>query len=528
MIDETPAGPLGGGTPARSPAELDSGGWQPSQIAAVTVVCIAGLMVSLTMSVLIPVLPQVAVALHSSTTSTEWLLTSTLLAAGVAVPIVGRLGDLYGKRLLLMMCAGFLTIGSLICALSHSLIPMIIGRGVTGLSLAAVPLGISLITVTLPARRALLGVALVSATLGIGGALGLPLAGFVGEHADYHLLFWILLGGGLISMLGSWVFLTEPPQRGKSRFDLSGAILLAVALLCLLLPLSEAAVWGWGSPRTLGLLALAIVLLVSFVLLERRTRSPLVDIAANAKPALLRTNIASLCIGFAMFASFIGTAAYVQAPVATGYGFGASIVIGGLCLLPSGLAQLALSPVSALISRRFGPKITLCTGSFIVAAGFAMRIALTAHLWEIVAGTTVAGAGTGIAYAAMPALIALAAPHSELAAANGLNSLCRASGGSLASAVGGTILASSVVLVGGVAFPSLTAYRLLFALCTIAAVLGAAIALLVPYPPDYSPSMTALAATPEWRSGQLPATGHDGTRSVRPAPRPSSSDETPV
>ena len=389
--------------------------------------------------------------------------------------------------------------------------------------MAAIPLGISLITVILPLRRALFGVALVSAMLGAGSALGLPLAGLVGEHADYHLLFWILAAGGIVSLLGSWLFLTEPAQRRIGRFDLPGAILLAMALFCLLLPLSEAAVWGWGAPRTIGLLAVAAVLLAVFVLIERRVASPLVDIAANAKPALLRTNIASLCVGFALFASFIGTAAYVQAPRATGYGFGASIVVGGLCLLPSGLAQLALSPVSALISRRFGPKITLCSGSLVVATGFAIRIVATAHLWEIVAGTTIASAGTGIAYAAMPALIALGAPHSELAAANGLNSLCRASGGSLASAVGGTILASSVVVVGGVALPSLTAYRLLFVLCAVAAVLGAGIAMLVPYPPDYSPSRTDLAAVPEWRSGPLLANGHDDT-TVRSAGVPGADD----
>jgi MFS family permease len=356
----------------------------------------------------------------------------------------------------------------------------------------------------------LFGFALVSATLGIGGALGLPLAGFVGEHADYHLLFWILLAGGVVSLLGSWLFLTEPPQRGSGRFDLRGAILLAVALLCLLLPLSEAAVWGWGSPRTLGLLAIAAVLLVSFVLMERRTRSPLVDIAANARPALLRTNVASVCVGFALFASFIGTAAYVQAPRASGYGFGTSIVVSGLCMLPSGLAQLALSPVSAVISRRFGPKITLCTGSLVVAAGFVIRIALTAHLWEIVVGTTIAGAGIGIAFAAMPALISLGAPHSELAAANGLNSLSRASGSSLASAVGGTLLASSVVVVGGVAFPSLAAYQILFALCAVAAVLGAVIAMLVPYPPGYSPSLNTLGMEPERHSSEPGANAHEG------------------
>src|ERR1700733_13718572 len=158
MIEETSAGAPGEGPLSGRAAEPDTGGWLPSQIAAVAVVGIAGLMVSLTMSVLIPVLPQVAVDLHSSTTSTEWLLTSTLLTAGVAVPIVGRLGDLYGKRLMLMVCAGLLTFGSLISALSHSLVPLIIGRGVTGVSIATISLGVSLINVTLPPRRAPSGV----------------------------------------------------------------------------------------------------------------------------------------------------------------------------------------------------------------------------------------------------------------------------------------------------------------------------------------------------------------------------------
>jgi MFS family permease len=332
--------------------------------------------------------------------------------------------------------------------------------------------------------------------LGAGNALGLPLAGLVAEHADYHLLFWILLAGGAVSLLGSLLFLTEPAERPGGRFDLPGAVLLAVALLCLLLPLSEAAVWGWAAPRTLGLLGVAIVLLTAFVLIERRVASPLVDIVANARPALLRTNAASFCIGFALFASFIGTAAYVQAPKATGYGFGTSVVVGGLCLLPSGLAMLGLSPVSALMSRRFGPKITLCTGALVVAAGFTIRIVATAHLWQIIAGTTIAGAGIGVAFAAMPALVALGAPHAEIAAANGLNTLCRASGASLASAVGGTILASSVVMVDGAPLPALTAYRLLFGICTIAAVAGAIIALRVPYPPGYSPVDGRAGGTP--------------------------------
>jgi MFS family permease len=195
---------------------------------------------------------------------------------------------------------------------------------------------------------------------------------------------------------------------------------------------------------------------------------------------LLLTNIASLCVGFALFATLIGTASYVQAPRASGYGFGSSIVVSGLCLLPSGLAMLLLSPVSARLSTAFGPKVTLALGAAVVALGFVARIALTGHLWEIVLGTSIAGAGTGIAYAAMPSLILRAAPRSELAAANGLNALARSVGSSLASAVGGTLLAAQTVRLGGLELPSLAGYRVLFAICAVAALVGAGIALVIP------------------------------------------------
>lgn len=185
-------------------------------------------------------------------------------------------------------------------------------------------------------------------------------------------------------------------------------------------------------------------------------------------------------MGFALFASLIGTAAYVQAPEASGYGFGSSVLVSGLCLLPSGIMMLLLSPVSARLSDAYGSKITLALGANIVALGFVVRIVLTGHLWEIILGTSIAGAGTGIAYAAMPGLIALATPKSELAAANGLNALFRTVGSSLASAVGGTILVSQVMTLGGATLPSPTGYRILFAICAGSALAGAAIAMVIP------------------------------------------------
>jgi MFS family permease len=450
------------------------------QTATLALISAAGLLVSLTQSILIPVLPTLTVDLHTSGTNAEWLLTAPLLVAAVAVPVAGRLADLHGKKKLLVMSLGAFVAGSLLCAVTSNLSLLIAGRAVTGLSMAAIPLGISLVSAALPPERARSGIALISAMLGIGGALGLPAAGAIAEHADYHILFWICVAAGAICLAGTAYFVPETPLLARGTMDVGGSVLLGAALVALLLPLSEASVWGWGDPRTIGLLAAAAVLFAVFVAVERRLASPVVNVRVNARPALLLTNIASLAVGFALFAVLLGTASYVQAPPASGYGFGSSILVSGLCLLPSGVAMLVFSLLSPKISARFGPKVTLALGSVIVALGFVERIAATGHLWQVVVGTTLAGMGTGIAYAAMPSLILLAAPRSELAAANSLNSLARLAGSSLSSALGATILAASAVTVGGLVLPSLTAYRVLFAVCGAAAILGAAIALVIP------------------------------------------------
>lgn len=450
------------------------------QTATLLLISVAGLLVSLTQSILIPVLPTLTVDLRTTSTNAEWLLTSTLLVAAVAVPVVGRLADLYGKKKLLVVALVAFVAGSLLCALTSNLGLLVAGRAVTGLSMAAIPLGISLVSAALPPERARSGIALISAMLGIGGALGLPVAGAIAEHGNYHVLFWICVAGGAACLAGTACFVPETPLLARGPMDAGGSVLLGAALIALLLPLSEAGVWGWGDRRTTGLLIAAVLLFAVFVAVERRRASPVVNVRVNARPALLLTNIASLAVGFALFAILLGTASFVQAPPAAGYGFGSSILVSGLCLLPSGAGMLIFSLLSPKISARFGPKVTLAAGAAVVGIGFLERIVLSGQLWEVLVGTTLAGVGTGIAYAAMPSLILLAAPSSELAAANSLNSLARTAGSSLSSALGGTILAASTVSLGGYVLPSLTAYRVLFAVCAGSAILGAAIALVIP------------------------------------------------
>jgi MFS family permease len=444
------------------------------------VVSTGALLVSLSQSVLVPVLAILPGRLHTSVSNVEWLLTSTLLVGAVAVPLFGRMGDMFGKRRLLIVALGALAAGSLVDALTSNVPVLIVGRALQGASLAAIPLGISLLSSLLPRERVRSAIALISAMLGVGGALGLPLAGLVAEHSDFHVLFWITAAGGALSLLATVAIVPADTARAGGRVDIPGALLMSGGLIALLLPLAEGNSWGWTSARTLGLLAGAVVLFTAFIALERRVSAPLVDLKATTRRPIILTNLASLLFGFALFASLIGTASYVQAPVSSGYGFGSSIVVAGLTLLPSGLLMLLLAPVAARLIGAIGAHRTLSLGAAIVAAGWLERIFVTGSLWEVILGSTIVGAGTGIGYASMPALINANTPPAELAAANGLNALARSLGSSLASAVGGSLLTASTIVIGGFALPSLAAYRSLFATCAAVAILAAGAALFVP------------------------------------------------
>jgi len=447
------------------------------------VVGLGALVVSLSQSVLVPVLGDLQ---QEYGEKTNWLLTSTLLVAAVGVPIMGRLGDMFGKRKILLVALGAITVGSLIDALTSNFALLVVGRAIQGASSAAIPLGISLLATLMPREKVGSAVALISAMLGVGGSLGLPLAGFVAQNWDWHVLFWVNTVVGAIAFVGVLTVVPESRQHEGGHVDLVGAVLMSAGLVCLILPLEQAASWGWGSARVWGLLVAAVVVLVVFAAVELRRAEPLVDLAALRRRPIVMTNLASICFGFALFASFIGTATFVEAGKWTGYGFEVSLLVGGLTLLPSGIAMLVFSPVAArLIALRGAPQ-TLALGAVVVGVGWLVRIVLSAELWEIIVATTIIGAGTGIGYAAMPSLINAHTPPTEIASANGLNTLFRSLGSTLATAIGTSILASSVVyqladgqVVGGA--PSLTAYRWLFAVCAAASFLAAALVITVPH-----------------------------------------------
>jgi MFS family permease len=446
----------------------------------VAALALAGIVVSLMQTLVIPIVPELPRYLGTSASNAAWAVTATLLAAAVATPMVGRLGDMFGKRRMLLISLVLLVAGSVVCALSTSLVPMVAGRALQGLAAAVVPLGISIMRDELPSDRLAGSTALMSASLGVGGALGLPAAAFIADHFDWHVLFWTSAALGAAALALVSVLVPESRARVGGRFDVVGSLGLSAALVSLLLAVSKGADWGWSAPITLGLFAAAVITFVAWGWFELRTSQPLVDLRATVRRQVLFTNLASIAFGFSMFAMSLVLPQLIQLPTATGFGLGKSMLTVGLVLAPQGLVMMAMAPVSARISKARGPKTTLMLGAVIVAAGYGLNIVMMSQLWQLVLVGCIIGAGIGFAYGAMPVLIMGGVAPSETAAANSLNALMRSIGTSTASAVAGVILAQMTTDFGGVALPSQNGFRVVMALGAGAALLALGIAAFLP------------------------------------------------
>ncbi|CAN5520400.1 N/A [soil metagenome] len=446
----------------------------------IAALCMAGIGVSLMQTLMIPVIPDLPRLLNTSADNASWAITATLLVAAVATPVFGRLGDMFGPQRLLVVCALILTAGAVVAATSTSLVPLIIGRGLQGFGMPIIPLGISVLRSSVPADRVGSAMGMMSSSLGVGGALGLPLGAVIAENLDWHALFWFATGLGIICAVVFATMVPHVPASSRDRFDPLGAVLLAAGLVCLLLPISKGGAWGWTSGTTLGLFGASAVTLLLFGFWQLRFPSPIVDLRTTARLPVLTTNIASVGVGVSLYGISLVAPQILELPKETGYGLGQTVLQAGLWMAPGGLAMMVASNIAARVAARRGPKFTLVVGCLIVAAGYLTGFVLIHSAAGMLAMNVVVSVGVGFAFSSLPALINAAVPMSETAAANGMNSLARAMGTSLSSAVIGAILGGMTMNYLGREVPTEAALHLALVFVTCAAVVAALLALLIP------------------------------------------------
>ncbi|WP_417564635.1 MFS transporter [Microbacterium sp.] len=452
----------------------------PRQGAIVAVLAVAGLASSFMFTLVVPIQAKLPELLNASRDDTAWVVTATLLAAAVMTPIAGRLGDMYGKRRIVLVLLVVLVVGSVIAAVSPGIIGVIVGRTLQGAVTGVIPLGISILRDVLREDRVDTAIALISATLGVGGALGLPISALVTEHSDWHVLFWMSAGLGVVVFgLVLWI-VPVSVLRTAGRFDYAGAAGLAVGLIGVLLAISRGNEWGWTSPAVLACGLGGLAVLVAWGWYELRLDDPLLDLRVAARRPVLLTNIASVAMGFSLFASNVVYPQMLELPAGTGAGFGLSLLAASLVVMPSGLVMMVLSPFSGRLAHTVGPRLLLLLGSGALIVAYAFTLLFSTEVWQILVANILIGVGIGFGYAAMPMLIMRSVPQTETGASNGLNALFRSLGTSTAAAVVGAVLATMTVTQGGAQVPTPAAFQTSFVLGGAAAVIALVFALFIP------------------------------------------------
>jgi EmrB/QacA subfamily drug resistance transporter len=464
---------------------------------------LAGIAYALQQTMVIPALPTLQRDLHTTTTWVTWVLTVFLLVASVATPILGKLGDQYGKERILLVSLLLFLVGSIGAAAAWNIWVLIAWRALQGAGAAVFPLSYGIIRDEFPPEKVGVAIGLISAVFGIGGGFGIVLSGVIVDNVSWRWLFIVGAVNIAVAAVLVYRFVPESPIKTPSRVDFVGATLLSGGLIAMLVALTEGEHWGWTSQRTLTLAATAGILLVAWGIAELRVPEPMVDMRMLAVRQVLLTNLTALVAGFAMFGTFVLVPNFVEIPHGLAgnvqdmvhFGFDASATKAGLYLLPSSITLLFAGPVAGLIGRRIGSKWPLTAGLVFVAAAAASLALLHDEPWEILAAMAVLGVGVGFAFAAMATLITEAVRPSETGVATGMNTVMRTVGGVIGGQVGAALLAAHTVR-GTNGVPSVVGFQIAFAISAVMALVGSALALFVT-PPRFRRRERLVVATGE-------------------------------
>jgi EmrB/QacA subfamily drug resistance transporter len=432
---------------------------------------------SLLQSLILPVLPTIQHSLHTSQADVTWVLTMYLLSASIFTPIIGRLGDMWGKQHMLLVALAGLASGCVVSALAGSIWVMILGRAVQGIGGGLIPLSFGIIRDEFPRRNIPGAVGALAALSAAIGGFGLVIAGPIVSALSYRWMFWIPAILMVLSIIAAKFVVPESPVRIAGRVNWVATGLFSLWLAALLLGLSEGPEWGWGSPRIIGLLTTAGIVAAVWVVVEQRSSCPLIDMRMMRVPVVWTANLVALLIGVGMYATFAFLPQLLQTPKSSGYGFGTTVTVSGLVLLPQCLVMFVAGMSCGRLTLRYGAKTVLVTGALLDVIPFVMLVVARSELWEIVVALGIMGAGFGLTYTAMSTLIVQGVPADQTGVASGMNANIRTIGGAIGAAAMTSVVTATA---HNGSLPTDAGYTRGFLLLALASVGAAGAALLVP------------------------------------------------
>ncbi|MBV9592373.1 MAG: MFS transporter [Actinobacteria bacterium] len=388
----------------------------------------------------VPGLPEIERSLHTSPSTAGWLTSGFLLSAAVSTPVVGRLGDMLGKRRMLLWILGVLAVGTLLCALAPNVQTLIAGRVIQGVSAGVMPLSFSIIRHSLPARKVPGALGILSALLGVGGCLGLVLSAVVVSQLSWQWLFWLTFPMAAAALAAVLLAVPDTPTEPSGRFSVLSLLLMSAFLVGLLVAITEVNRWGATSLTFIGLVAIAVAFAVLWVFNELRVRVPLVDVRLMRRRAVLSANLSGVLLGFGLFGANVLVPALAAQPRTGSFGFGYGVIGSGLLLLPSALCSLAICCFVGRLESRFGSRDCLLVGCLVTAGSYGLLGAWHSAPLAVAVSTGFLGIGIGVAYASMINLVVQSVPPDNTGVATGVNAIARTVGGSIGTQLTLTLL----------------------------------------------------------------------------------------
>ncbi len=410
---------------------------RPGERTVVAVLAVAALVYSLMQSLVVPALPAIQQTLDATPDTSSWAVTAFLLSSAVATPIAGRLGDMLGKRRVLVAVLLIVSIGTLLCTV-ESLPALIGGRIIQGVSGGVLPLAYAIIRDELSPARIASGIAVIASLLGVGGGLGVIVAGVLVEHLSYTSMFWVQLPAFLAVAWAVYRWVPESRVTAPARLDWTGAVLVSSGLVMLLLTITQASRWGLGSTATWLGFGTAFALLGAWAWSALRHSDPLLDVRLMMRRAVWTTNATAFFVGVSQFVGFIMLPRFVQD------NNGASPLESAIYLLPMTVGVLVGGLAAGRLERTIGSRVSLIVANASTACAFILLTFARSEPVELYIASALHGVGAGLAMAALATVIIMSVHEDETGAAAGVNNVARTLGG----AVGGQLAAVLLVSFG--------------------------------------------------------------------------------
>lgn len=427
-------------------------------------------------------LPTITAEFKSTTEDVSWVLTGYLLVGAASAAIAGRLGDMFGRKRMLLILLAASIVGSIISLVSPSVGGVIAGRAIQGVAGGLLPLAFGIIRENVKERHLSVSVSVVAGAAMLAGAAGNIIAGNVVDTLGWRYIFVIAIALAVVAFIFSLFLASVRRTAERDRIDWLGAILFAPGIAAILFGVNASSGLGWASGTVWGFIGVGVIILIFWLIWEARRKAPMINVRLFKQRNLGFTFLAAIFMTVPLGAAGYLGQLIMQYPTQAPVGFGVSAGLAGTISFCIGLFGFALSPLSGRISHGGRGKVSLIIGGvagILAAVAVIFSIAVFHSLAFFIGSQVILTISTAFMLSSLPTLIVQNSPEKNTSEATGVYTVIQTAFQGVGTSVSTAILASSTVAIGPLQAGTTNTYVTVFVLSAVLAALGVIAALFI-------------------------------------------------